>query len=61
MSTPMEIESAIAELPTAQLLEVAASLDDHRAMIQSSESLFERLDAEEGESTDERPREPVTE
>jgi hypothetical protein len=46
MSTPAEIESAIAELPTAQLLEVASWLDDYRAMLQSSESLFQRLDAE---------------
>jgi hypothetical protein len=31
------------------LLEVAAWLDDYRAMIQSSESLFERLGAEEAD------------
>ncbi|HAF03989.1 MAG TPA: hypothetical protein DCG89_09330 [Spartobacteria bacterium] len=49
VSTPTEIESAIAGLPTVQLLEVAAWLDDYRAMIQSSESLFERLDAEGAE------------
>lgn len=47
MSTPAEIENAIERLPTGQVLEVAAWLDDYRAMIQSSESLFERLDAEE--------------
>ncbi len=47
MSTPAEIENAIEKLPTGQLLEVAAWLDDYRAMIQSSESLFDRLDAEE--------------
>jgi hypothetical protein len=49
VSTPAEIESAIERLPTEQLLEVAAWLDDYRAMIQSSENLFESLDAEEAE------------
>ena len=49
MSTPAEIENAIEKLPTGQLLEVAAWLDDFRAMIQSSESLFESLDAEEAD------------
>jgi hypothetical protein len=49
VSTPAEIESAIERLPTDQLLKVAAWLDDYRAMIQSSESLFERLDAEEAD------------
>lgn len=47
MSTPAEIESAMEKLPTGQLLAVAAWLDDYRAMIQSSENLFARLDAEE--------------
>jgi len=47
VSTPAEIENAIEKLPTGQLLEVAAWLDDYRTMIQSSESLFGRLDAEE--------------
>jgi hypothetical protein len=47
VSTPAEIESAIERLPTGQVLEVAAWLDDYRAMIQSSESLFERFDAKE--------------
>lgn len=49
MSTPTEIENAIEKLPTDQLLEVAAWLDDYRTMIQSSENLFEQLDVEEGE------------
>lgn len=49
VSTPAEIESAIEKLPTDQFLEVAAWLDDYRAMIQSSESLFERLDADEAD------------
>jgi hypothetical protein len=49
VSTPTEIENAIEKLPTDQLLEVAAWLDDYRTMIQSSENLFEQLDVEEGE------------
>ncbi len=47
MSTPAEIESAIERLPTDQMLEVASWLDDYRAMLQSSESLFQRLDDQE--------------
>lgn len=47
MSTPAEIESAIEKLPTDQMLEVASWLDDYRAMLQSSETLFQQLDAEE--------------
>ena len=49
MSTPTEIENAIEKLPTGQLLEVAAWLDDYRTMIQSSENLFEQLDVDEEE------------
>ena len=49
LSTPAEIEEAIEKLPTGQLLEVAAWLDDYRAMIQSSETLFKQLDAEESD------------
>ena len=49
MNTPAEIENAIERLPTGHLLEVAAWLDDYRAMIESSESLFKQLDTEEGE------------
>ena len=48
MSTVAEIESAIEKLPTEQFLEVAAWLDDYRAMIHVSENLFQSLDAEEG-------------
>jgi hypothetical protein len=50
MSTVAEIESAIEKLPTEQLLKVAAWLDDYRTMIQVSETLFQTLDAEEGET-----------
>jgi hypothetical protein len=48
MSTIMEIENAIEKLPTAQLLEIAAWLDEQRAMIQASEGMLAALDAEEG-------------
>ena len=50
MSTVAEIESAIEKLPTEQMLAVAAWLDEHKAMIQASESVFMALDAEEGEA-----------
>jgi hypothetical protein len=49
MSTIPEIESAIEKLPAEQLIELAAWLDDYRLMIQSSETLFQNLDAQEGE------------
>jgi hypothetical protein len=51
MSTVLEIESAIEKLPTAQLLEIAAWLDEQRAMIASSEAMFTALDAEEGDAS----------
>jgi hypothetical protein len=43
-----DIESAIEELPTQELLQVAAWLDDYRLMIQASEDLFQSLDSQEG-------------
>jgi len=49
VNTPAEIEHAMEKLPTDELLEVAAWLDDYRTLIQSSESLFQQLDAEEGD------------
>jgi hypothetical protein len=49
VNTPAEIEHAIEKLPTGGLLQVGAWLDDYRTMIQSSESLFQQLDAEEGD------------
>ncbi len=48
MSTVAEIEHALELLPTRQLLEVGEWLDEQRAMIAASESLFQSLDAEEG-------------
>ena len=50
MSTVAEIESAIENLPTQQMLAVAAWLDEHKAMIQASEGVFATLDAAEGEA-----------
>lgn len=47
MSTVAEIESAIARLPTTEMLEVAAWLDSHRAMLQASEETFLLLEREE--------------
>lgn len=48
MSTVLEIETAIEKLPTAQMLEIAAWLDEQRVMVQASEGMFAALDAEEG-------------
>ena len=58
MSTVAEIESAIEKLPTEQFLEVAAWLDDYRAMINVSEALFQSLDAEEGKTAGNQWLEP---
>ena len=58
MSTVAEIESAIEKLPTEQLLEVAAWLDEHRTMLHVSEALFQSLDAEEGETAGRQWLEP---
>jgi len=46
MSTVAEIENAIEKLPTRQMLELAAWLDEQRAMIAASEGIFAALDAE---------------
>ncbi len=58
MSTIAEIESAIERLPTEQMLEIAAWLDDYRAMVQASEQLFARLDAEDGDMAGRQWQEP---
>jgi hypothetical protein len=47
MSTLQEIEAAIEKLPPEQWLEIAAWLDEQRAMVQSSEGMFAELDAVE--------------
>ena len=48
MGTVLEIEKAIASLPTAEMLEVAEWLDAQRAMVAASEGVFLSLDGEEG-------------
>ena len=49
MSTVAEIERAIDELSTEQMLAVAAWLDERRAMLSASEAMFLQLDqAEDG-------------
>ena len=50
MSSVVEIEKAIENLPTAEMLEVAEWLDARRAMVAASESVFQMLDDEEGEA-----------
>ncbi len=49
MSTVFEIEKAIENLTTAEMLEVAEWLDVQRGMMAASEGLFQMLDEEEGE------------
>jgi len=49
MSTVTEIENALDQLPTEQMLAVAAWLDDRRAMLSVSETMFQQLDEAEGE------------
>ncbi len=49
MSTVAEIENAIEKLPTGQMLEIAAWLDEQRAMLSASEQVFRDLDAAEGD------------
>ena len=50
MSSVVEIEKAIENLPTVEMLEVAEWLDARRAMVAASESVFQMLDDEEGEA-----------
>jgi hypothetical protein len=49
MSTVAEIETALEQLPTEQMLAVAAWLDERRAMLSASEIMFQQLDETEGE------------
>jgi hypothetical protein len=49
MTTVAEIESAIERLPTTQVREVAAWLEEYQASINASSEVFAMLDAEEGE------------
>ena len=52
MSTVAEIERAIDQLPTEQMLAVAAWLDERRAMLSASDAMFLQLDEAEGGSGD---------
>ncbi len=47
MSTVLEIEQALEQLPTKELLEVAGWLEERTTMIMASESMFQMLDDEE--------------
>jgi hypothetical protein len=49
MSTVLEIERAIEQLPVAQLLEVGEWLDEQRATLAASASVCALYDEEEGE------------
>ena len=48
MSTVAEIETALEQLPTEQMLAVAAWLDERRSMLGASEAMFQQLDEAEG-------------
>ncbi len=48
MSTVAEIENALEQLPTQQMLAVTAWLDERRAMLSASETMFYQLDEAEG-------------
>ena len=48
MSTVAEIETALEKLPTQEMLAVAAWLDERRAMLSASETMFHQLDEAEG-------------
>ena len=50
MSTVAEIESALEQLPTEQMLAVAAWLEERRAMLSASETMFQQFDEAEGQS-----------
>ena len=47
MSTVAEIEAAIEKLPSAEFGELLAWLEEYRAMVGASESLFAMYDEEE--------------
>ena len=47
MSTVAEIETALEQLPTEQMLEVAAWLDERRAMLSASDAMCQQLDEAE--------------
>jgi hypothetical protein len=47
MSTVAEIEAAIEKLPSTEFGELLAWIDDYRAMLSSSDTLFAMYDEEE--------------
>jgi hypothetical protein len=49
VSTVTEIESAIERLPSEQVREIAAWLEQYQMTIDASAAVFSQLDAEEGE------------
>lgn len=49
MTTVVEIEHAIEELPAPQVTEIARWLDEYQLMLSASSDVFAMLDAEEGE------------
>ena len=54
MSTVAEIESAIERLPSDQVREIAAWLEQYQMTIDASAAVFSQLDAEEGEGEQRR-------
>lgn len=49
MSSVAEIESAIERLPSEQVREIAAWLEQYQSTIDASATVFSQLDSEEGE------------
>jgi hypothetical protein len=49
MSTVAEIESAIERLPSEQVREIVAWLEQYQSTIDASAAIFSQLDSEEGE------------
>lgn len=47
----MEIEKAIEELPSREMQKLFSWVEEKQSMIESTASLFEIYDAEEGEGT----------
>lgn len=48
MTTVVQIESAIEQLPAEQVREIAAWLEEYQATINASAEVFTMLDTEEG-------------
>ena len=52
MTTVVEIESAVAELPVQQVDELASWLAEHQLTLHASSEVFRQYDAEEGDDGD---------